>query len=673
MKKLVSMSLAALMVLSICTLPAMAATTLETILENYEPADEANWYVNSFDNAADATRLGGDWYNTAGDEVIAGNSLDTFGWDETSKRFKVTRGQYETLPGNTTIYSASTEDMTTTDTKLCLITFKAQVDTSLGYVQYRLSTNSPKNYQALIQISSSGELRYRGSGGWQYVTGGITAGTENTYAFLMNYTDNTFSLWVNQGTDLSHLTSENAVVKDFAMSTTNRDFSGYFTMAVNDNLSDIYGSMYLDDFTVAPLVAKSVEEPEPETPSNMPTYTGTPSYEETFDKAESTENFITAGIADTNTGDLSIVTDSSNSNNKYLQVSNASSQAHYWYFSKKEGYETPANNIVIQADIKTTNAFYANLGAGGDNSCILVYSTNIVDNNVKRKVTDIRNRNEFTTITWMIGKDNSLSMWIGEERVFHSFKSNNLALTSKVNGDLSKIDCINFRPQGSNSTMLVDNIRVFEAADNDFLKVDTVLRKVQSAVDCSPATGDGIISDLSTDVVLDGLADTTGYTVTFSDTKSYWNGSNMIFPLWQDTADITVKVEYGEVSDEKIFEDVTIPAAYNFTDIDWGTDTPVKGEVFDSAVIKATARNTASDTDGRLKIVAALYDSEGTELKLVKVQNDTLTENGASAEGFAVILDLTDVTELPANPVVKVFVWENGTLTPLGSGYSKSF
>lgn len=904
MKKTVSIILIALIVISACILPVSAATSLGTILEEYVLADVG--YKNLFDTETKAAEFSGNWYNTAGDTIISGNSLDSFGWDESNQRFKVTRGQYDSIPDNSTVYSVNTEALTTTDTKLCLITFKAQVDTSMGYVQYRLSTNSPKNYQAMIQFASNGELRYRGSGSWQYISGGITAGSENTFAFLMNYNDNTFSLWVNKGTDLSTLTASNADVKDFAMSTTNRSYTGYFTMSANDNIKDVYGSMHLDDFKVTPLVVKTEEEPQPEEgdysvadeslwnvepfdneaaamgfgswnksnekdtigydsinkrlkvtrgqydadtanqtfyhkditsittmdsglclisfkayvdstikyarytlcdynasseqvriqfdsqnqirlyngstqyfsinageentftflmnykdhtftfwlnkgsdlstltvenadavdlamgsttntysrflcmyvndkvkdyygsmylddfkvipfvsnsqeePEHQPEESdnipaiGTLLYEETFDMYD--EGTISAvapelkrsGVAAVRTDYMSVKKDG---NNNYLVIDDTASEWHTWYFNKDENFinktkELEMENLVIQFDVKTDDAGYANLGSGSASNCILYYYTSSgINFDPRIKTTSIVGLSEFSTITFMIGNDNSISMWIGSEKVVHAYKSDTLSITSKVAGDLSKIDCLNFRPDGGDYKMLVDNIRVYEAKNDDFLKVDTVIRNIQSELDLSPETNDGIVSDLSAEVVLKGVdeADKVNYTVSFEDTKGYFNGNSLILPLVADTADVTVKVSYGEVSDAKCFSNITIPAAYSFSEIDWGKDIPIAGAKFDSAVIKAVARNQASDTSGRISIVAALCSQDGSEIIAANVQNDTLFENGEIADSFAVCLDLSNVSELPENPVVKVLVIPNGGSVKIAGEFTKEY
>ena len=669
MRKIITLFLVSLMVLSVCAMPTYAATSLETILENYTAADDSLCYVETFDTEAAATGFGS-WNKS--------NEKDTIGYDSVNKRLKVTRGQYDADTANQTFYHATTTSVTTVDSGLCFISFKAYVDSTIKYARYTLCDNSASNEQVRIQFDSQNQIRLY-NGNTQYFS--INAGEENTFAFLMNYNDHTFSFWLNKGSDLSTLTALNADAKDLAMASKTNSYSRFLCMYVNDKVKDYYGSMYLDDFKAIPLVAKPAEEPIPEAEGNFPSV-GKLVYEEDFDDYEAgalatvAEGLVTSGVAAVNQDDMTIETDSANADNKYLVIDDTESAWHTWYFNKAANYVSPTKNIVIQFDFKSADNGYANLGSGTASNCILYYyNSSGVNFEPRINTPTTRGLDDFVTITFMIGEDNSLSMWIGDERVVHAYKSDSLSITSKVAGDLSKIDCINFRADGGDFKTLVDNIRVFEAADNDFLKVDKILRGVQEATDLSPVAADGFISDLSEDVVLNGVdaSDKANYTVAFEDSKDYFDGNNMIFPLEADVSDITVSVSRGEIVDGKTFEDVTIPAAYSFAGIEWGEDVPAAGAKFDSAVVKADVRNQASDIDGRLLIVAALYSDGGQKLESVQIQNDTLVENGENAEGFVAILDLTDTTGLPGDYIVKVFVWESGTLKPIAGEYCKEF
>jgi len=267
-------------------------------------------------------------------------------------------------------------------------------------------------------------------------------------------------------------------------------------------------------------------------------------------------------------------------------------------------------------------------------------------------------------LMFLIDKEtDTFSIWVDGER-----KIENAPLRNPIT-KYSDISAFNFRTNTAGATITVDNLTIYEDADDAFYKIDKVMRSIDSVEDVATMGGDGDIVNINT-----ANLPQTGVTVTVTDSKGYYNGTDLIFPIKADTTDITVTVSYGDKSESKTFEDVTIPSAYSFGEINWGTDAPQAGSVYDSAVVAATVRNQASDNTANLLIFAALYDAEGSELIKVQSQADTLYEGDALASGFSISLDLTTINEIPENAIVKVFIFDQNTLEPLvAEVYSKTF
>ena len=213
----------------------------------------------------------------------------------------------------------------------------------------------------------------------------------------------------------------------------------------------------------------------------------------------------------------------------------------------------------------------------------------------------------------------------------------------------------------------LDNVGIYplEKSD-DFIKAEETINGIQSFSDiCTVDSTDSKPTDLK---AASDIAGDTGCTVEITDSKGYVQNEHIVFPLVEDTTNMTVKVTSGSVTVDKTIENVPMPAAYTFGEINWGDASPAPGAKFEAVSLPVTVRNEASN-NGRLFVTAALYDNTGATpvMEAVSVQDNIVKDNKIQIK-----LDLTNKTELPASSILKVFAW-NTELVPFAAAHSKAY
>ena len=223
------------------------------------------------------------------------------------------------------------------------------------------------------------------------------------------------------------------------------------------------------------------------------------------------------------------------------------------------------------------------------------------------------------------------------------------------------IDALNFRREVIDVTVNIDNIRVF-AAGESFVNFDKVNRYITELRNVCSMGADGAPVDFLGEAAVKtaaGVASTAATTVTFEDSKGYFNGTNIIFPLFANTTDIAVRIQDGTLSTTKRFKNVTIPPAYGNI-VKTPAQTVSAAANFNAGTITADVRNASSDQPGRLKVLAAVYKSGGAELIKAAVLEDTFGTDGR----IDCVIDLSGIT-VPSDATVKLFIWDGTTLAPL--------
>lgn len=554
---------------------------------------------------------------------------------------------------------------TTCESKLCYFTFKTEADAATGEVEYRLS--SSKSQVRIFINYESGSVAGRDGSVKRTSTKEIETDVENSVKILLDYGEDKYYVWIND--------DEEPYLDGLSFSMPDSDYSTNFSVIISAAKS---GSVYIDDFTVTPMEKRVF----------MPVATEY-LYEETFDSYNAGQIYTAATdtTPETDQGNLvkdrvlvpgtgnnksdpeNLIIEQKTSGDMHMKIDgNVSQEPHTWFFSKKTTYPEGTKGIAIQYDIKGTGGAYLDFGAGNrNNAAHLQVTANSTDVSIRdgayaaNQPTTALEKNlldgKYHTLTWLFvedGDNDKYSLWIDGVRMVE-----NAGLWRGIS-NYEDLDAIVFRADAATKCFYIDNLRVFEVNEGYF-NVEKVDSSIDELADICTAVADSAPVDFKTaDAIKEasGLTDNTSTTVTIIDSKGYYNGSNIIFPLYADTTDVAVRITDGNTSTTKRFKNVSIPAAYTI-----GTpqvNAVTAGQNNAAGTIPATVRNAASD-NGRLMVIAALYDSATGKMLAVQTQKNTL--DGGSA--FNCELDLTNVEQLPANTTVRLFVWDGATLIPL--------
>lgn len=665
---------------SVCLLPVLAEEVpdLSYILENFTKAELPTISNNfNFQNTDEGESAVGNRVVDFSENLTTSNTGDTLSND--NGRLKIHRIQTEAAANNNTnlLSKSGLFSGNLGSTGLCYFSFKLQFSSTVDNVKLRLSNDTTGVGNTELVFSTSNEtLKVRG----QSSTVSVDSTQAHKYELLLDYNNKQLWLWID---DIPAYDG-NALAFSGTATTTS-----YFRIYIDSKVNTNYGEIYLDDFVVTPMVAKQSVS----APVLMPSVDESVgyAYEENFDAlsdgtlyipadesaetaAQDTYGFVSDKILQITGNTLDGHPEDMTISDKKLSI--LGQGAHFWRYS--EGFEdgTAINdNLVIQTEIQSSKAYTFNIGGGANASAVInlvATDTGITINSskseCKKVLPDDIVGDAAYRLTFLICSNNTYSLWIDDALAVCNADVQNVTEPNKIAG-------INFSPNSTNAAMVVDNIRVFEAADDDFLKVDKILRFVRDYTDFAKISeSDGLPLEFSNTVVEEaaGIVDAGGYTVKITDSENFYDGNDTVFPLKASATDVTVSVTYGEVALEKTIADVPMPAAFRFGDVEWGV--LQAGDVYDG-MIYADARNEATAKAYSPVIAVGLYSgsNEGS-LSAVTVATDCLYEGGNKADGFSFSLNLEAIKSLPDNPSVKIFVWDStDTLFPLTQNYSHKF
>jgi len=657
LKKVMSLIIAMGMMLSLCTISADAAT-LPNIAQ-YEKGEAQ--YSNDFSDADKVNAFTS--YND-----FATKNVDSYAYSDGKLQITVAEGTH------TTEYRSLHNIFASYCTGFCYVSFKMAIDDTLGQnVVVRMAYNgNAAGSLHMIFDTTNGKMKLHGQ---DDNVKEISMNEEHTYEAWLDYNNHKLWLFVDG--------NKEPLYAGVNFGDTTNTSSRLLRIQVDKASSTEGGNITIDDFKVGSLVEKTF----------MPAESANVAYSETFDyideKTAVTDEeygYSSVNISSTATGssasnadDMTITTDGKLSIN-----GNGTQKAHCWYFGSTAttAMDNISGDMVISMDVradKTNDSVMHkfNLGVGSDANCKLYMYANKSEAKVAGKDesgarsfvqfgSNFAGTGNTVNIVWLIDKETDrVSVWVDKVCMVENMKLQN-TITK-----YSDINAINF---STNDQMYIDNLKVYEAADDEFYNINKVMRKVNSLADiCTMNETDGLIENIDAADISSG--DFTDATVTVTDSKGYYNGTDFIFPLEADEegTDITITAAQNGITQSKTFALNYVPAAYTFEAINWGVEAPQAGSTFDCAVIPAKVRNAASD-NGRLFIAAALYDATGETpvINAVGIQTDKLIENGEVAQGFPIILDLTSLEEIPATSKVKVFLW-NSSMVPFSTEYENTY
>lgn len=382
---------------------------------------------------------------------------------------------------------------------------------------------------------------------------------------------------------------------------------------------------------------------------------------------------VSSGVIDT-AANINIITvekdpdTQSNAIHFYHPASDNEPTYVYWNNGVDGVSDYGAGTYVIEYSVKSDGLYYAHLGYGNSawwwtkfevSPGVVVMSNGTSDHNISINLLD----GKYHKVTWCItiGADESTkdkySAWIDGVNV-----ANNLDTRESL-GKISSYTPICFRKYAYESTernIWVDDIS-FYVVSEDYLNMNKIRSADISLEDiCAVSDSTADLRGEEGIITKAGLA-TNACTVIYKDSKGYIKENALELPLYADKTDIAAIIQCGSEKETKVFKNVLMPAAYTFgTETAATTVSNVDG--FEAGTIIATRANETSDIEGRLKLFAAIYDSESGKLIKVQQQNSTLGDDGK----FEFKLDLAafDSDELK-NAEVKLFVWESGSLIPI--------
>ena len=451
------------------------------------------------------------------------------------------------------------------------------------------------------------------------------------------------------------------------------------------------GSWTLDNFGIYPFEGKQILPQRDESVDYFynESFTATTPGAILGDDGESDPfGYVEAGNINTGTGNnaSSFAKNMFINENDKLQIESTSEKPHCWYFGTeaKERMKAYEGNLAISMKVQAdeTMCIYLGSGANASTKIYTFFNSTLsrIGNGRYGSVEESKipyqqisgktfiNTGEMSEILFLIDKEtDSYSVWLDGARLVTAVPMNNTI------ADYSGINCINFRLESvsGGQKVIVDDIQVYPVKEDDLIKTEKVLGRIQKYSDiCMVDDKDSKPTDLKD---VSEILGESACSLVIEDSGGYLIDNHIVFPLTDDETDITISVTSGDLTVGKLIKNVPMPAAYSFGEIDWGVEVPHAGSQFDCAVLPATVRNEASD-NGRLSVAAALYDNTGENpvIEAVGAQADTLVENGITAKGFPIILNLEEVDEIPETSVVKVFLWdEHGNM--FGEEYSKEY
>lgn len=660
-KKGISIILATLMIMSVATISAGAQTydsyALTKIFGQNKAAVSPS-YTETFDTEEDALAFG-----SLSAETNFAESFD-------NGMLKLEDNASEDVLYESTAF-ANTDS-------LCYFEFDVKVDSTMGMPEYRLRSGSTNQVRLHID-SSTGEVSARNSS--DRFIGDKTAKVNdiNNIKILLDYTAQTYYVWVNN--ELCRWEDGNdgiGFVRATGVST-----NSFVVRFPADAGEDVYtGNFYIDNFKVTPLVENDYKSVAAtylcnENFNSYPVGTGTVA---TVNNADATTVTANAGYENlvgankiinlscsgygASTGNQLKICKEADGNLVLKHSSDALDTIHNLYLnaSAAKEYLLVQTNFKAETENKTAN-LVMNLGTGVRVSK-QKFQVNLTKSEVKVNGSNSTTTTNYIdgqwhTITYLLcksgGTNGTATLWIDDTLVckevecYQTIKNEWPTALFIRDTDKAALD------------IYIDDLIAFEP-DSSFFNVEKMDAALTGVADFSDIGADSAPTDFSA-AILKNKAEVTAETatVTFKDSKGYFNGTNIILPLYEDTTDVLVEIADGNVKTMKEFTNVPIKPAYSISAKTPAVN-PTATANFNAGAITATVRNASSDYSGRLNVFAAIYDSEGGKLLKVEKQADTLGND----EKFECKLDLSGLADTDlTNAVIKLFIFENGTLVPL--------
>lgn len=580
----------------------------------------------------------------------------------------VLRAYKETGSSSNINFYNSTQTEPSTGSGYCLFSFEIKM-VNTTEIKIRLGSGYSNGSQyAELNLETSGNINAYHSDlndSYKTIKGKYTPGEWTKIDILTDSINNKYYAWFNN--DSEDVLNEKPDIDGFAYM---QDDVGYIkTIRIWTGTTfdeDTAAELLLDNYSVTPLV-KSADILPSKGENN---YVWNEDFDEfpvgSYTDNSSNEvwsNLVTEGVlsvpsgasgnpVQVNTGDLSIA--SAGEHNNHLEVTYAKGNYHNWYYPTVA--TNPENNMVISLKVKANGEAHIRLGSGNNTSskgCPVILkadangvytivnsedSAKLTANNFVHKNATTLSDIPYTNITFLVHSDYTYTLWVDNE----------LILTKEPFNRKSAINSLCFYIK-ENVTMCIDDIEIYEAADDDFLKVYNLMNELNAGTKAAVSTADGSI-------VLKNAAELgTSATVSYSDAKGYVANGDVKYPLFTaDTTDIRAVVQSGAVKEAKVYQGIAVPTAYTFGETATFTKNGTKYDVS----VPVSLRNELSD--GRLLVVTAVYDEN--ECKKVSIKEDAFANYNGGTFDASIELGETIISE---NAKVKVFFWEKGTLTPL--------